>query len=301
LKTILTVCSLICVLIARPPQVLGQAARRQVLRPKINAKSAEEQGNKPSLETFLKNIEASFSSKESAQDAHLAPPPEVILERKWEELLAQQQQLHVEDVTAAFPVVQGDVLIQAGHRGRKTGKTGAETIYNGNRYREIDWTAVVADEATETLKKAGVSVIEKPAVLGIHERYKVTTAVYIHFDGSGSGTSGASVGYPAGSQTTANAWKTLYSEYWHYKWMQDNFTKNEAHYYAFGSVSPADGQILVELADMSSKDQMRWMDPPSLPKLKFQGQLLAYFLAERLNLNRTPGNQINIPKPILSH
>ncbi|BAZ13218.1 hypothetical protein NIES4071_50570 [Calothrix sp. NIES-4071] len=47
-----------------------------------------------------------------------------------------------------------DVLIQAGNKGRTSDNTGA-TKPLGN---EIDWTPIVADEATRILREAGVLV-----------------------------------------------------------------------------------------------------------------------------------------------
>ncbi len=47
-----------------------------------------------------------------------------------------------------------DVLIQAGHEGRTSGNTGT----TGPLGNEIDWTPIVADEATRILIEAGVSV-----------------------------------------------------------------------------------------------------------------------------------------------
>jgi len=75
------------------------------------------------------------------------------------------------------PIDYAEIYIQAGHEGRTKGATGASGPY-GN---EIDWTPVVADEATRILRKAGISVIRSKAD---HYRYSaVDLAVSIHFDG----------------------------------------------------------------------------------------------------------------------
>src|SRR5205823_7639877 len=47
----------------------------------------------------------------------------------------------------------GDVFIQAGHENTPDNKTGGE----GPLGNEIDWTPIVADEATRILRQAGVS------------------------------------------------------------------------------------------------------------------------------------------------
>jgi N-acetylmuramoyl-L-alanine amidase len=47
-----------------------------------------------------------------------------------------------------------DVFIQAGHEGRTTGATGGESQWG----KEIEWTPIVADEATQILRDAGITV-----------------------------------------------------------------------------------------------------------------------------------------------
>jgi len=49
----------------------------------------------------------------------------------------------------------GDVFIQAGHENTPDNKTGGE----GPLGNEIDWTPIVADEATRILRQAGISTI----------------------------------------------------------------------------------------------------------------------------------------------
>ncbi len=44
--------------------------------------------------------------------------------------------------------LEADVYIQAGHEGRLVGNTGSVSVYG----REIDWTRIVADEATRILR-----------------------------------------------------------------------------------------------------------------------------------------------------
>src|ERR1700704_1180573 len=66
-----------------------------------------------------------------------------------------------------------DVFIQAGHENTPDNKTGGE----GPLGNEIDWTPVVANEATRILRSAGVSAIREDASLKRadrqDERFKV--------------------------------------------------------------------------------------------------------------------------------
>ena len=87
----------------------------------------------------------------------------------------------------------GDVFIQAGHENTPDNKTGGE----GPLGNEIDWTPIVADEATRILRSAGVSTIREDASLKLsarqNERFRVQVAVCLHFDDPDGGESGASV------------------------------------------------------------------------------------------------------------
>jgi hypothetical protein len=98
-----------------------------------------------------------------------------------------------------------DVLIQAGHEGRTTGNTGAE----GPLGREIDWTPIVADEATGILRQAGLNVVRVPAEIdGV---YDVGIAIFIHFDSAAKPcNSRASIGYKGQSdKPAAQAWRAF--------------------------------------------------------------------------------------------
>ena len=57
--------------------------------------------------------------------------------------------------------LDADVFIQAGHENTPDNKTGGE----GPLGNEIDWTPIVADEATRILRQAGVSTIREDASL----------------------------------------------------------------------------------------------------------------------------------------
>ncbi|WP_460610551.1 hypothetical protein [Hymenobacter terrigena] len=169
---------------------------------------------------------------------------------------------------------QADVLIQAGHEGRLTGKTGAE----GPLGREIEWTPIVADAATAALRAAGISVIRKPALLdGV---YEVALAIFIHFDGSDSPCdSRASIGYDYDSdKPAADEWKALYSNYWPYGWMPDNFTVDLRQYYGFKACITSDAELVLELGEITCLKQAKWLKP----RLAWIGELLAHFISKRL-------------------
>ena len=170
-----------------------------------------------------------------------------------------------------------DVLIQAGHEGRTKGKTGAE----GRLGREIDWTPIVADEATRILTEAGLKVARIPADLDKGTVYDVGLALFIHFDGATHPcSSGASIGYKGSSdQPAAQAWKALYSKHWRFKWMDDNFTIDEAHYYGFGYTRTTDAEFVLELGEITCFKQAQWLKP----RLKWLGHLMAYFVSQRLS------------------
>ena len=180
---------------------------------------------------------------------------------------------------------KADVLIQAGHEGRASGKTGAV----GHLGKEIDWTPIIADVATNVLSEAGVSVIREDARL--YGPYKVTLAVFIHFDGSDSKcSSGASIGYDDESdKPAAQAWKELYGKYWPFKWMPDNFTPNLAHYYGFSYTLTSDAELVLEFGEITCLEQAQWLKP----RLIWLGQLLAYFISKRIG----KGNLV-APKPL---
>lgn len=181
---------------------------------------------------------------------------------------------------------KADVLIQAGHEGRKSGKTGAV----GPLGNEIDWTPIVADIATKILSEAGVSVIREDARL--YGTYRVTLAIFIHFDGSGSScSSGASIGYnDASDKPAANAWKALYGQYWPFKWMPDNFTVNLSQYYGFSYSLTSDAELVLELGEITCLEQAQWLKP----RLVWLGQLLAHFISKRIGKG-----EIALPKVIV--
>src|SRR5581483_9152496 len=91
---------------------------------------------------------------------------------------------------------------------------------------EREWTPVVADEVTRSLRASGVIVAREPADFdGV---FDVKAAVFIHFDGSERPCStGASIGYhETGSSAAAKLWRNIYSRYFPFTFMPDNFTVN---------------------------------------------------------------------------
>ena len=165
-----------------------------------------------------------------------------------------------------------DVIVQAGHEGRLTGNTGAES----KLYREEEWNILVADEVAKKLKSWKINVKRVPAKVHLI-RSKI--AVAIHFDGAKNVCrSGASVGYPnQKSVDFANRWKALYKTYYPFYWHEDNFTKNLKHYYAYRWIR-AEKFLVLELGEITCKKQTKWLKP----RLKKIAHLIAYSIATEL-------------------
>ena len=174
-----------------------------------------------------------------------------------------------------------DVVIQAGHEGRTTGNTGAESKH----YREEEWNILVADEVAKKLKSWQIDVKRMPARVRFT---RARIAVSIHFDGAKTAcNSGASIGYPSNnSYAFAQRWKKLYADYFPYKWHEDNFTKNLKNYYAYKWIR-ADKFLVLELGEITCKKQTRWLKP----RLKKIAHLVAYAIATELGKS--------VKKPIL--
>jgi len=165
-----------------------------------------------------------------------------------------------------------DVVIQAGHEGRTTGNTGAET----KQYREVVWNVLVADEVAKQLTSWGITIKRIPA------RVKFTRAkiaVSIHFDSAKRVChSGASIGYPSeASYDFAQKWKKLYKSYFPFRWHEDNFTKNLKYYYAYKWIQ-SEKFLLLELGELSCTKQTKWLKP----RLKKVAYLIAYAIATEL-------------------
>ena len=184
--------------------------------------------------------------------------------------------------TAVALADDGDVLVQAGHEGRPAScalvpgracNLGAGAAGE----REIEWTVVVADEATRVLREHGYRVLRRPAdYLG---RDTARAAVYLHFDGAKECASGASVGFPeTTSRAFVDAWETRYRAWFPFRFVGENFTENEHKYYGFRLVD-APEKMLVEFGELTCPAQRAWMKP----RLREMGDQLAAFLMERVS------------------
>ncbi|MBV8531755.1 MAG: hypothetical protein JO104_10590 [Candidatus Eremiobacteraeota bacterium] len=170
-----------------------------------------------------------------------------------------------------------DVLISAGHEGRPAScahfpQHRCNLGANGERV----WTPVVADAATQILRRHGVRVVRLPA--DFSGTYDVDAAVFIHFDGSDPPCrSSASIGYPQkGDAAAARAWRELYGRYWPYGFQADNFTVGLRDYYAYRQVDGRVGTLVLELGEITCARQHAWL----APRLQWEGAILAYFLSE---------------------
>lgn len=175
---------------------------------------------------------------------------------------------------------QADVLIQAGHEGRKRGATGA----SGPIGSELKWNPVIADEATRILREHGITVIREDATVA---PARVKLALFLHMDGTTPpGRSGASIGYPIGkgNDPAAKEWHAIYSNYFPYKWMPDNYTAGLRKYYAFKETITRDAELVLELFDVTSREQSEWASS----RLKHLGAIVAFFVARRLGNTTVP-------------
>ena len=164
------------------------------------------------------------------------------------------------------------VVIQAGHEGRISGNTGAES----SLYREEEWNIIVADEVAEKLESWGIDTKRLPAKVCL-TRAKI--AVSIHFDGAKIPcNSGASIGYPnSDSYDFARRWEKLYKNYFPFGWHEDNFTPNLKEYYAYRWIR-AEKFLILELGEITCDKQTTWLKP----RLKKIAHLVAYAIAEEL-------------------
>ncbi len=150
------------------------------------------------------------------------------------------------------------VLIQAGHAGRTFGNTGS---VNG-RYREVDWNILIAKEVEKELKRHHIDVARVGASLPVSN---CKIAVAIHFDGSNRPCStGASIGYdrnhPNGRRL-ALRWRSIYHNYFPFKWHKNNYTKNLSDYYGFDRVNSERGFLVLELGEITCDEQIEWLEP----------------------------------------
>ena len=164
------------------------------------------------------------------------------------------------------------VVIQAGHEGRNSGKTGS--YYKG--ISEVKWNVFVANEVSKELTLWGIKNKRVPAKLPF---LKAKIAVAIHFDGAKRAcSSGASVGYKdSNSKEFATRWRRLYSRYYPFSWQKDNFTKNLSNYYGYYYID-AEKFLVLELGEITCKKQVRWLKP----RLKKIAKMVAFAIAKEL-------------------
>ena len=178
-----------------------------------------------------------------------------------------------------------DVLISAGHEGRPASCARFPQHHcNLGAAGERDWTPIVADAATQILRRHGVSVARRPADFA--GNYQVDAAVFIHFDGSNPPCrSSASIGYARKRDAAAAAaWHALYGKYWLFGFQPDNFTTGLRGYYAFKQVDARDGSLVLELGEITCPVQHEWL----APRLRWEGALLAYFLSRLIGDGHVP-------------
>ena len=175
-----------------------------------------------------------------------------------------------------------DVVIAAGHQGRPAScapnhvhacNIGAR---NGSD-REIEWTPVVADAATGALLAAGYRVERRPADYPEHDNARIYIA--IHFDGAQPAcSSGSSVGFPATTPPAfIAAWERAYRREFPFRFVGENISSNEQHYYGFRKVD-APFKILVEYGEITCPAQAAWLRP----RLRELGSMTAHFAMEHL-------------------
>lgn len=155
-------------------------------------------------------------------------------------------------------VINTTVLLQAGHEGRTTGNIGS---VNG-KYKEVDWNILVTKEIEKELKKHDIDVVRVGAKIPITN---ARLAISIHFDGANKPCStGASIGYDEDhihAKKVAQRWKSIYEEYFPFKWHRDNFTKNLSDYYGFSRVNSEKGFLVLELGEITCNKQVAWLEP----------------------------------------
>src|SRR5262249_695516 len=88
------------------------------------------------------------------------------------------------------PIIDCDVVIQAGHENTPDDKTGGE----GPLGKEIEWTPIVANTAVAALRAAGVNAIKETAHIKVtHQKYRSILALFVNFDDPDHGEAGPSL------------------------------------------------------------------------------------------------------------
>ncbi|MGC1381451.1 MAG: hypothetical protein WA814_10580 [Candidatus Baltobacteraceae bacterium] len=178
-----------------------------------------------------------------------------------------------------------DVLISAGHEGRPASCARFPQHHcNLGARDERAWTPIVADAATQILRRHGVTVARLPA--DFDGTYRVGAAVFIHFDGSEPPCqSSASIGYGKKTDTAAaEAWRALYGRYWPFGFQPDDFTIGLREYYAYRQVEAGAGALVLELGEITCANQRAWL----APRLQWEGAVIAHFLSERIGKGNVP-------------
>jgi N-acetylmuramoyl-L-alanine amidase len=194
-------------------------------------------------------------------------------------------------------VLTAQVLLEAGHKGRTSGATGA----SGPLGNEKDWTPIVVDEATRLLRLHNITVLSMAADdLDDVQGAKVDLAISIHFDGNNTPcASGTSIGYPVGTpagsnKPAADEWRSLWKPIWPFKWMPDNFTGALRNYKEYSDWSTSDAEMLIELGEISCLEQAQWLKP----RLKYIGALVAHFASNRVGGNVPHPGDYDEPLPL---
>lgn len=170
-------------------------------------------------------------------------------------------------------IVNTTVLIQEGHVGRIKGNTGSCC----GALHEVKWNKKVGKIVEQKLKAEHIEVVRVGAKIPVSN---VVIALAIHFDGAEKNcTTGASIGY-YGSEASemAKRWRKTYASFFPFKWHEDNFTKNLREYYGFRRVHARKGFLVLELGELTCKEQTEWLEP----RLNDIGERIADFIIKEL-------------------
>ena len=173
-------------------------------------------------------------------------------------------------------VINTTVLLQAGHEGRTRGNIGSVQ----GHLKEVDWNIKVTKMVEKELKRNHIDVTRVGASIPVAN---TRIAISVHFDGAERPCStGASIGYDIhhiNSKNLARDWKRKYKGYFPFKWHRDNFTKDLSHYYGFSRVNSEKGFLVLELGEITCKNQTNWLQP----RLELIALRIADFIMEELD------------------
>jgi len=177
---------------------------------------------------------------------------------------------------------QYDVLVSAGHEGRPASCPRFPKRHcNLGAAGERQWTPIVADETARSLRASGLRVAREPA--DFDGFFEVKAAVFIHFDGSDRPCStGASIGYhDSDSSAAAKLWRDMYSRYFPFRFMPDNFTDNLRDYYGFRQVHATGGALVIELGEISCPAQRQWLTARLKPAADLIAEFIKHLIAKK--------------------